>query len=184
MDFIKKILACPFTILAFALVMATAALISALTAQFAFDLQPCILCVYQRIPFVAVVIFALLGLTIKPLARSMILLCMVAFFINSGIAFYHHGVEQLWWASIFEGCRIPADLEAMARASTTSMLNQLLKTPSVPCNKIPWVDPVMGQSMAFWNIPFCFGMAIVCLAHIFMKHTINRPHKSSRSGLL
>jgi hypothetical protein len=28
----------------------------------------------------------------------------------------------------------------------------------VPCDKIPWQDPVIGWSMAAWNVVFC-GLA-------------------------
>ena len=160
---IKKILSCPVCVLALILLASIIALAGALTAQFVLDLEPCILCLYQRIPFVVIILLSLIGLAFKPARKPIIVLCGLAFFANSGMAFYHHGVEQHWWVSAFEACAVPDDfLKPAADTSTEGLLSALLKTPSVPCSQIPWIDPLFRQSMAFWNILFCAGMSLVC----------------------
>ena len=167
----KTILSCPICVLALALSASLIALAGALTAQFVLGLEPCILCVYQRIPFVIVILLSLIGLAFKPTRKPVIVLCGLAFFANSGLAFYHHGVEQQWWISAFEACAVPESfLKPDAAASTEGFLAALLKTPSVPCAKIPWIDPLFGQSMAFWNIWFCFGMGVICSLNLALKH--------------
>ena len=168
----KKILSCPVCVLALALSASIIALAGALTAQFVLELEPCILCVYQRIPFVIVILLSLVGLVFKSTRKPMIVLCGLAFFANSGLAFYHHGVEQQWWISAFEACAVPESfLKPNAAESTEGFLAALLKTPSVPCAKIPWIDPLFGQSMAFWNIPYCIGAGLICVAHLLIKRS-------------
>ncbi|MBL4614473.1 MAG: disulfide bond formation protein B, partial [Magnetovibrio sp.] len=75
----------------------------AYAAQFGFDLEPCILCLYQRVPFAVAIILGLIGL-LKPQWLVMVFtLAITAFAINCGIAVYHVGVEQHWWVSA-AGC--------------------------------------------------------------------------------
>lgn len=170
--FNKTILSCPKCVLALSLLMSVIALSGAFTAQFALGLEPCILCLYQRIPFVIIILLSAIGLVFKSARIPLIALCTLAFFANSGLAFYHHGVEQQWWQSIFEACAVPDSfLNPDAATSTEGFLDALLKTPSVPCSKIPWVDPIFGQSMAFWNIWFCVGMGGILLTFFATKFT-------------
>ncbi len=133
-------------------IFCVAALAAAFIAQYGFDMAPCVLCIYQRIPFA---INILLGLVIYKLAKKnhyngaalMLVLAGIVFLTNSALAFYHVGVEQLWWESALEGCKFdPTNLRAAASA------------PPVPCNIIPWQDPVLGLSMAGWNVVAC-GLA-------------------------
>lgn len=126
-----------------------AALAAAFTAEHVFDLKPCILCIYQRFPFA---INAILGLVIYKLARKehykgtafMLLIAGLVFLVNSALAFYHTGVEQLWWESALEGCKFDP-----------SSIRSAVYEPPVPCNEIPWQDPVIGLSMASWNVIVC-----------------------------
>ena len=141
--------------------LSAASLAVAFTAQYAFDLAPCILCIYQRIPFVATL---LLGLTAYKLSRQnhprgallMIALSGLAFLGNSALAFYHVGVEQHWWVSAFEACAIdPTNIRKAA-------LN-----PPVPCDKIPW--QLYGISMAGYNVLICGIAGVTCLIYSLIK---------------
>ncbi len=131
------------------------ALSAALTAQYVFDMQPCVLCIYQRIPFVINVI---LGIGIFVMARKgkshkaaiAVLIAGIVFIINSAIAFYHVGVEQLWWESALEGCKFDP-----------SKIREAAFQPPVPCNIIPW--ELYGISMAGFNVIFCGIAGIKCV---------------------
>ena len=130
-------------------VFCIAALSAAFTAQYGFNMAPCVLCIYQRIPFAINVI---LGLVIYKLAKKkhlrgaalMLVVAGVVFIINSALAFYHVGVEQLWWESALEGCKFDP-----------TKIREAAFQPPVPCNIIPWQDPVIGLSMAGWNVVVC-----------------------------
>ena len=153
---IFKFIFTPYIFSLLTALFSAAALIMALIAQYGFDLAPCILCIYQRFPFA---INFLLGLTAYRLARqnyprgcSMIISLMgIVFLCNSALAFYHVGVEQHWWVSAFEACKIdPTNIREAA-------LN-----PPVPCDQIPW--EMFGISMAGYNVMICGIAGLVCQA--------------------
>ncbi len=90
----------------FLVAVAVAALSTALTAQIMFDKEPCILCLFQRVPYVVTALLALLTLKL-PTGSSVIpliiVLCALTYLTGSGIAIYHVGVEQHWWISACTG---------------------------------------------------------------------------------
>ena len=165
LNWIMKALGCPFFSGLFIFLISVTALAAAYTAEYGFGLLPCILCLYQRIPFALGIVLGLLviasakakkaGLTI-----GLLILSGFNFLINSALAFYHSGVERLWWKG-FEGCSAP-DLEGLSPAE---MIEALQNTPAVRCDEIPW--EMFGLSMANYNVAFCFGIALVCFMAAF-----------------
>ena len=132
------------------------ALTAALTAQYVFGLEPCILCLYQRAPFVIALVLAVIGLAFfRQKSAPVVALCALAFAANAVIAFYHVGVEQHWWKSFLEGCAVP-DLGS----DPAALLDNIMNAPAVRCDEIAWKDPVFGQSMAFYNVILCAGLAL------------------------
>lgn len=96
-DAIHKLLSCPVAVLAGITGISVFSLVMALTAEVYLGLEPCILCVYQRFPFLAVAVFGAIGLALRRcanVARAMIGLSGLTFMVNSAIASYHTGVEQ------------------------------------------------------------------------------------------
>lgn len=144
------------------------AIISALSlgmafiAQYGFDLQPCVLCLYQRWPFGLVIALSTLGLWALKKSASfragLMGFISLTFFTNALIAFYHTGVERKWWASFLEGCAVPE-----MTGNITDVLAQIAANPVVRCDEIPWTDPVLGLSMANYNVMLCFGLGILAL---------------------
>ena len=67
--------------------------------QYVGGLAPCILCIYERIPYGAAIALALLALCLGDgRARgAALLLCALAFAVDAGISVFHVGVEQHWW---------------------------------------------------------------------------------------
>lgn len=174
-----SLIKCPAAMLVFIFGISVFALAAALIGQYVFGLEPCILCLYQRIPFIVAIILSSLGFGYIAIKKSkladgespcsippkplfiLIGLNGLAYFINAGIAFYHTGVEQRWWASAVEGCKV--DFAALANSgSTQSLVDRIMSTPNVPCDEIPWVDPVLGLSMANYNIALGLGIALIC----------------------
>ena len=136
------------------------ALAMAYTAEYGFGLKPCILCLYQRIPFAVVIILGLAGafMDMKGQKTAPVFLGLISlsFLINSIIAFYHTGVERKWWVSFLEGCATP-DLSG----DISALLARIQAAPAVRCDEIPWADPVLGLSMANYNVMFCLGLFVV-----------------------
>ncbi|HEY8191194.1 MAG TPA: disulfide bond formation protein B [Alphaproteobacteria bacterium] len=142
-------------------VISALALATVLTAQYGFGLKPCELCHFQRVPYVAALFLGLLVLLLakkgKPkVAAALVFLCALIFAAGSGLGFYHAGVEQHWWRSFLEGCKIDF-------SSGGDLLAQIEASAAVPCDRPAWVDPVIGMSMAAWNGIVSAGLAVGCM---------------------
>lgn len=127
--------------------LAGAGLLSvALVGQYGFDLHPCHLCLYQRYPYVAVILLGLAAFFIRRhrLLQAMAWLAIALFALDGGIAFYHAGVELGWFPGP-SGCTNDITgsqtLEEMRRA--------IMEAPLVTCDQ-PMIQ-VLGLSMAAWN---------------------------------
>jgi disulfide bond formation protein DsbB len=152
----------PALVLGVVTVFSLLALIAALFSEAVLGLEPCMLCIYQRMPYLAIVVLGIVGLALRSPAITpiFVLVCSLLFLVNSAIASYHTGVELHWWQSFVEGCTVPADFGA----GTQSMLENILSAPTGSCDEIPWVDPVLGLSMANYNAVLSFVLGIACLA--------------------
>lgn len=143
--------------------LSAAALATAFVSQYAYGLQPCVLCVYQRIPYGIIIALGILGLWFnrhpKGKAPTVFMgLIALTFLADTVIAFYHTGVERHWWKSFLEGCAVP-NIEG----NITDVLAQIEATPPVRCDEIPWTDPVIGLSMANYNVIVCLALALAAL---------------------
>ncbi len=128
----------------------------AFTMQFGFGYQPCILCLWQRVPFGLGAMLALAALATRPYGRptqAVLALCSLIFLVGTGLAAFHTGVEQHWWAGTdqCQGSALQATTPEELRA-------ELLRTQIARCDKIDWT--LFGLSMANWNIAFSFLLAL------------------------
>ena len=163
-DFIIKFLSCYRFIPLLMAMIAGASLAMALTAQYAFGLEPCILCLIQRYPYGIVIALGIIGFITSfkfPKGVSiMMVLIGLTFLANSVIAFYHTGVELQWWKSFLEGCAVPDMVGDMDQI----LADIQSRTEAVRCDEIPWADPILNLSMANYNVIFCLGLAVVAFA--------------------
>ena len=147
------------------------ALAGAFTAQYVFDLAPCKLCIWQRWPFAIAIVLGLLALALsksKPvLSVAAIGASGLTFLANAGIAVFHTGVERKWWAGL-QGCSAP-DLSG----SVDDLLARIQNSNGARCDEIPWADPILGLSMANYNIVYCLLLAVFCFAVVtsFVKQS-------------
>ena len=132
-----------------------AAVNAALFMQFVVGVQPCVLCLYQRIPYVLV---GLLGLTALVFGRrrrlrvALLVLIGLAMLVDCGTAVFHVGVENHWWEGT-PSCGAPAPA-----ASEEDLRRQLLEGPVVRCDEVSW--SLFGISLAGYNIPLALGLAM------------------------
>ncbi len=147
----------PAVAAALLLAASAGALATALVAQYWAGLEPCPLCLYQRVPFAAGGALALAALIAAPRARRPLLaLIGLGFAVNAGIALYHVGVESHWWASAVCGGGPPtvASVEDLRRALT--------QPGPKPCDTVDWT--LFGISMAGYNIVVSSGLAALAFA--------------------
>ena len=150
---------CPHFILMILGGLSAMALVMALISQYGFGMHPCYLCLWQRIPYAVVIMLSIMGvIATKQMGAKYgafnIVLCGVAFLINSAIAFYHVGVEQRWWGS---SCTLPD----LSNLSSEDMMEAIRNAPAVSCGDIQF--ELFGISMAGYNIILCLGLGIYAL---------------------
>lgn len=145
------------------LLAAAAALMGALYGEFALGVAPCILCLYQRVPWVGIALVAALafqpGLT--PLWRRRILAGLTVVLLGAaGLAFFHLGVEQHWWAGT-EACHADTTTQAGGPASLRALQSALAAPETLgrpPCDSPGW--RLFGLTFAGYNLIANLGLAL------------------------
>ncbi len=141
------------------LLFSVGALGSAYVAQYGFGLEPCILCLYQRIPFAVSAVLSAIALFFKGKVHMLLVaFCGISFLVGAGIAFYQVGIEQ----GVFEmtdGCA-----DDLSQLSFAEMQKQIIGKPAVQCDTPQFV--FLGISMAGWNFFFSSIAGIIVLSMV------------------
>jgi disulfide bond formation protein DsbB len=156
-------------------ILVITAVLSALSLSFAyigeylFGLEPCILCLYQRVPFWLAIVVSLIGLGLTRFDRIFVAILAVLallFFTNAGIGAYQVGIEQ-GWVNQSTGCAVGIDTNKVQDVS--DLKSMIYSTASVPCDEIAW--SLFGQdiiTMALLNL-FFSGLVGLALAVILLR---------------
>ncbi len=148
------------------------ALAAAFASEYWGGLAPCVLCIYQRYAYGAAIA---VGLAAFALGRHLgwrrvtIALAGLVFLAGAGIAFFHVGVEQLWWRGT-EACHAPGFDAGM---SIAELRKQLLETAFVPCDEVRW--SLFGVSIAGYNV-----LASLLLAGLSLRAAKTMGHRKRR----
>ncbi len=165
-EFIKKLFFMPLS--AFALIASGVfALASAMVLERFFDVLPCILCYYERVPYGLVILFGALALIFRKNERALFwlfILSALAFFAGAGIAFFHSGVELHWWAGT-DDCEVNPLVLAGANPDPAALREALLSSAPVRCDEIGFT--FLGFTLANWNVPICLGLGFYALIAAF-----------------
>ncbi len=133
------------------LAVGAGALGTAFLAQHAGGLEPCPLCLWQRVPYLVVAGLGGLGLDprLAPADRWTVAVAAGAVFLAGAvIAGYHVGVEQHWWENT--ACAVGGG------ASSVEALKQQLAAAPRPCDEPAWT--LFGVSMAGYNLLASLGL--------------------------
>lgn len=125
------------------------ALAAAYISQYGFGLKPCILCIYQRVPYGLNIVFGLLAFLATfrypKLVTLLLYFSALSFLAGAAIAGFHAGVEYGWWKGLPScgGDIVPANvsIEELRRSLTAQEI--------VRCDKAAWT--MFGISMAGYN---------------------------------
>lgn len=134
-------------------------LLAALFFQYVVGLQPCVLCIWQRWPYVAVLALGLVALAVGRNARAraaLVGLMGVALVVGAGVAVFHVGVEQHWWTGT-SGCGVTGSADSLE-----ALRAQVLAAPVTRCDEIAW--SLLGVSMAGWNALIAAGLGVAAFA--------------------
>ena len=121
------------------------AIVSALTAEYFFEIFPCKMCLHQRYPYYFIIIISLIFFFIKKFSyiwHLLIIECALCYGIF--YATWHVGIEQKILPGLPE-CTTSFD-------NTNSLIelkNQILNQAIVTCDEISWT--ILGSSAATIN---------------------------------
>ena len=114
-------------------------------------LAPCNLCIEQRKAWAAAVVLATFAIVADGKSRIAVALALLALagiaaLVGAGVAAFHVGVEQQWWAGT-QACG--AGFSGFGEGGIADLREQLLNRPMVRCDQVAW--SMLGISMAGWN---------------------------------
>jgi disulfide bond formation protein DsbB len=141
----------------FILIVALTSLSVSLIAEHFFDKEPCILCLYQRAPFLITGLLAITALCLKSssnLIPMTFMLCALIHLLGTGIATYHVGIEQHWWSS---GCSGNLNQNVTLEQLRASLMQKAIKS----CDDADWV--LFGISMATYNVFFSSALGLASI---------------------
>jgi disulfide bond formation protein DsbB len=128
-----------------------------LLSQYWGGLDPCELCLLERWPWwgavaIAAITWLIGGKFPLPIAAGLL---TIVFLASVGVAFYHVGVEQHWFAG-------PSACTASGPAANDvdALRAQLLGKQAVMCDEVQW--SLFGVSLAGWNLVASLAMALFC----------------------
>ena len=150
----------PITLARLAVAASLAALAAALLSQHAGGLEPCPLCLVQRIPYgVNIILGAMAILLIGRGREPVALIALIGgiFALDAAIASYHVGVERGWFAGL-AACAGGAETPATVDALKAMLLDQ---PPAPPCDRVQW--SLFGVSMAGYNMLYAASLAAISL---------------------
>lgn len=141
----------------FILLISAASLTFALISQYGFGLQPCVLCKWQRLPFIITAALGTFAFFLPSRKMSVvIMLSALVFFIGAGIAAFHVGVEQKWWEGT-SSCGSPLPLGV----SIEELERIIMAAPVVRCDQISF--EFLGISMAGYNFLLSLVLGFIFL---------------------
>ncbi len=151
------------TIITILFTAATLALLGAYASQYFFNFKPCILCLYQRIPFFIIAFLCVFGWFLhEKWQKIVVFLCFLAIFANLGLALYHVGVEQ----KIFKITQKCVAIEQNF-ATVEELQQHLAKQELARCDDPQFVFAKL--SMAAWNAVFCLILMIFLGSALFRR---------------
>ena len=126
--------------------------------------KPCVLCLYQRIPYYVglFLTFVLLTMPEHAIMKNIFLLALIiTLVVSAGLGWFHAGVEFKWWQGP-KGCSGTIDAQDIQ-----SMLESIRNTSAVSCNKPSLL--IFGYSLSVWNALWSLALIIILSAGVFLK---------------
>ena len=119
------------------------ALITAYFIQYILKHEPCNLCLIERIPYLAAIIFISLIFILNKFEKIISLIVSLFFIFGAIVSFYHFGIEQGFFSE-----SLVCNLGSSKATSAQELLKQLEKE-TVSCKDVTF--RVLGLSLATLN---------------------------------
>ena len=126
--------------------------------EYFLDLKPCILCIYQRIPYFFAIFLAIIFLFLEDYKFQKIFyyLYSITFLSSLLLAIYHFGIENNFW-SVFTNCEINDSYIK----DKSNLKEYLLEKEFVSCSKVNF--SLLGISLVGYNIIISLFLLILSL---------------------
>ena len=142
------------------------ALISAYFIEYILGHQPCILCLYERIPFFLALLIVLINYKYDKFEKYLILLLSIIFLIATILSLYHLGIEQ---GFIQES--LLCNLEKGANILDKDEILKQLQQKSISCKDVTF--KIFGLSLTSYNMIVSLLLTI-SLTKIYFRYEKNR----------
>ena len=131
----------------FFLFFSVTALIIVYYLEFFQNIQPCKLCIYQRIPYFIIILLAISYLLLKnqSLKKITFIFYILIFFFSLIMAIHHLGVEKNLWTSVTS-----CDAEIKNFTNNKDLKEFLLNKDFISCNQVTF--QFLGLSLAGYNV--------------------------------
>ena len=143
------------------LIFSVFALITAYFIQYILNHEPCNLCLIERIPYLAAIIFISLIFILNKFEKIISLIVGLFFIFGAVISFYHFGIEQGFFSE-----SLVCDLTSTNNATSTQDLLNQLKRETISCKDVSF--RVLGLSLATFNT-----IISIIISAIMLKIVIN-----------
>lgn len=138
----------------FLILISVMPLLAVYISQFFFGMEPCILCIYQRIPYFLIIAVNIIAFFVKKRSLKKVIICfsILALLTGAGIALFHVGVEKgRFIMDCYSAVDTTADIDDLRKI--------LMGKPTVPCDKPQFV--FLHISMAGWNFLYSGFLAFL-----------------------
>jgi disulfide bond formation protein DsbB len=126
------------------LIFSVFALITAYFIQYILNHKPCNLCLIERIPYLAAIIFISLIFILNKFEKIISLIVGLFFIFGAVVSFYHFGIEQGFFNE-----SVVCDLGGSSKVTSTQDLLKQLEKETVSCKDVTF--KVLGLSLATFN---------------------------------
>lgn len=135
--------------------------------EYFFGVEPCKLCIYERIPFFVVGFLPTIFVFDRTKAQAFkgFFVVLMSILCNVALSFYHWGIENKWFANSLcagPGKRSDGGLESFFLSNQTLFHN---------CSEVKF--RLLGMSLAGWNFFYCLGFFVLInfaiARHFFIK---------------
>jgi len=142
------------------------ALVSAYFIEYILGHQPCILCIYERIPYFLAILIVLINYKYKKLEKYLMLLLAIIFLIATILSLYHLGIEQ---GFIQES--LLCDIEKGANILDKDEILKQLQQKNISCKNVTF--QIFGLSLTSYNIIISLLLTIT-LTRIYFGYEKSR----------
>lgn len=129
-------------------------LISAFFIEYILKHEPCNLCLFERIPYIAAIVLAFIALVFTKYEKIALIFIGIFFIFGTIVSFYHFGIEQ----GFFNESLVCNLIDSGKTVSAQDLLKEL-ETKSISCKDVTF--RVFGLSLATFNTIISFIISVI-----------------------